>query len=39
VRSDPRVLEAYMGEEVKDGAPAPASMDLNATAAGKGEAR
>ena len=39
VRSDPRVLEAYMGEEVKDGAPASASMDLNATAAGKGEAR
>jgi ABC-type branched-subunit amino acid transport system ATPase component/branched-subunit amino acid ABC-type transport system permease component len=39
VRSDPRVLEAYMGEEVKDGAPAPASMDLNVTAVGEGEAR
>ena len=39
VRTDPRVLEAYMGEEVKDGAQALASMDLGATAVSEGEAR
>jgi len=41
VRTDPRVLEAYMGEEVKDGAPAPASdsMNLDAAAVREGEAR
>jgi hypothetical protein len=39
VRADPRVLEAYMGEEVEHGTQAPASIDLDEMTVREGEAR
>jgi ABC-type branched-subunit amino acid transport system ATPase component len=39
VRADPRVLKAYMGEEVEDGTQAPASIDLDEMTVREGEAR